>query len=101
MLQCNACAVNNCAIAKKFNQIRHGDDSILTPLELQSSCRFHVPLSPLTINMFSLAMFNNSQGVYDTLTAIKMKIVSQGQYPYFKIVSQFSRKKKRRRRKKN
>ena len=95
MRECNICGFDKCDITKIFNRIRNGEHGP-TALELQQSCKHYVPAELLKTNMFALAMFKNPQGMYDTLANIKMKIVSQGRYPYFKIVSEFSRKKKSR-----
>lgn len=93
MKECNYCAVNNCRITKDFNMFRNGE-KFFTPEEMQSSCSFYEPLLPLTANIFLMAMKHNPQGVYDTLEALNMKVVDQRRAPYFKIVSQFKRKKK-------
>ena len=98
MKECNICAIYNCRITKDFNRFRNGE-VYFTPEEMQSSCSSYEPLPSLTVPLFIAAMYTNPQGVYDALENIKMKVIDDGRAPYFKIVSQFQRKKRRRRKK--
>lgn len=93
MRNCNYCGSTNC---KKMNsewpklRTKHN----LPSTELSKFCTSFVPMKPLSSTLFEKALASNPDGLHQTLSNLKMRVVEKHYYPHFDIVSAYDRPKR-------